>query len=78
MIVEYSHDKKEQLASELNIGDTFTYKGELHVKIEPGSIRVQIKDRFPNLVLNLSENRLNSLSDNAIVTLVKSKIVVEN
>lgn len=78
MIVEYSHDEKEQLVSELNIGDTFTYQGKLHVKIEPGSIIMQIKDRFPNLVLNLSENRLNALSDNAIVTLVKSKIVVEN
>ena len=59
----------------IKIGECFLYKNKLHMKINEDG-HVGTDNSFPNLVINLSDNKLNSIADGVTVNKVKSKIVV--
>ena len=55
-------------------GECFIFKDKLHMKIDNGCIKVDTN--YPNLVIDLHTNRLNSIADDAIVGRADAKIVV--
>lgn len=61
------------LIKNVEVGECFIYKGELHMKIDRGCINTS----YSNLVIDLHTNRLNAIADDAIVGRVNAKIVVE-
>lgn len=58
----------------IETGECFIFKDKLHMKIDNGCIKVDTN--YPNLVINLHTNRLNSIADDAIVSRADAKIVV--
>lgn len=58
----------------VEVGECFLYKGKLHMKIENGCI--EVNTTYPNLVIDLHTNRLNSIADDVVVDRANAKIVV--
>lgn len=59
----------------IKIGECFLYENELYMKINENG-HVEVNNSFPNLVIKLSDNKLDSFRDDVTVNKVKSKIVV--
>ncbi|MBS4902319.1 MAG: hypothetical protein KHZ96_07545 [Coprobacillus sp.] len=59
----------------IKIGESFLYQDELYMKIDEDGV-VKTDNRFPNLVINLNDNKLNSFDSSVLVYKVESKIVV--
>lgn len=59
----------------IKIGECFLYKNELYMKINESG-HVEVNNSFPNLVIKLSDNKLDSFVDGVTVNKVKSKIVI--
>lgn len=51
------------------------YQDELYMKIDEDGV-VKTDNRFPNLVINLNDNKLDSFDSSVLVYKVESKIVV--
>lgn len=62
------------LMKNIEVGECFIFKDKLHMKIDNGCIKVDTN--YPNLVIDLHTNRLNSIADDAIVGIADAKIVV--
>lgn len=63
------------LMKNIEVGECFIFKDKLHMKIDKGYIEVDTN--YPNLVIDLHTNRLNTIADDAIVGRANAKIVVE-
>lgn len=61
----------------IGIGECIMYKGQLHMKVDMGSLEYGHISKYPNVVVNLETNTLNSLKDFVVVQRVNAKIVVE-
>ena len=61
----------------VEVGECIMYKGALHMKVDIGSLDYEGISEYPNVVINLETNKLNSVIDSAVVQRVKAKIVVE-
>ena len=61
----------------VKVGECIMYKGALHMKVDIGSLDYEGIYEYPNVVINLETNKLNSVIDSAVVQRVKAKIVVE-
>lgn len=59
----------------IKIGESFLYQDELYMKIDEDGF-VKTDNRFPNLVINLNDNKLDSFDSSVLVDKVESKIVV--
>jgi hypothetical protein len=59
----------------IKIGESFLYQDELYMKIDEDGV-VKTDNRFPNLVINLNDNKLDSFDSSVLVYKVESKIVV--
>lgn len=59
----------------IKIGESFLYQDELYMKIDEDGV-VKTDNRFPNLVINLNDNKLDSFDSSVLVCKVESKIVV--
>ncbi len=59
----------------IKIGESFLYQDELYMKIDEDGV-VKTDNRFPNLVINLNDNKLDSFDSSVLVDKVESKIVV--
>ncbi len=59
----------------IKIGESFLYQDELYMKIDEDGV-VKTDNRFPNLVINLNDNKLDSFDSSILVYKVESKIVV--
>lgn len=59
----------------MKIGESFLYQDELYMKIDEDGV-VKTDNRFPNLVINLNDNKLDSFDSSVLVYKVESKIVV--
>lgn len=59
----------------IKIGESFLYQDELYMKIDEDGV-VKTDNRFPNLVINLNDNKLDSFDFSVLVYKVESKIVV--
>lgn len=59
----------------IKIGECFLYENELYMKINESG-HVEVNNSFPNLVIKLSDNKLDSFVDGVTVNKVKSKIVI--
>lgn len=64
------------LIENVEIGECFLFKNKLHMKIDRGGC-IEVDTNFPNLVIDLHTNRLNSIADGVIVEKANAKIVVE-
>ena len=74
---EYFEDRNNNLdilMKNVEVGECFIFKDKLHMKIDNGCIKVDTN--YPNLVIDLHTNRLNSIADDAIVGRADAKIVV--
>lgn len=69
-------ERNNTTIKELNIGDTFMYSGNLHIKIYPSRDFFTDLDRYPNAVLNLKDNMVNQLGDEVKVTKVLAEIIM--
>ena len=67
-------NNSDVLMKNIEVGECFIFKDKLHMKIDNGCIEVDTN--YPNLVINLHTNRLNTIADDVIVNKVDSKIVV--
>lgn len=63
------------LIENVEVGECFIFKDKLHIKIDNGWI--EVNTNFPNLVIDLHTNKLNSIADGVIVKKADAKIVVE-
>ena len=63
--------------SNIDVGECIMYKGDLHIKVDIGSIEYEKISEFPNIVLNLANNRINAIKDSVMVQRVDAKIVIE-
>lgn len=63
------------LIENIKIGECFLYENELYMKINESG-HVEVNNSFPNLVIKLSDNKLDSFVDGVTVNKVKSKIVI--
>ena len=61
----------------VEVGECLMYKGELCMKVDIGSLHCSDVERYPNVIVSLETNKLNSVIDSAVVKRVKAKIVVE-
>ena len=61
----------------VEVGECLMYKGELCMKVDIGSFDYPNISEYPNVIINLETNKLNSVIDSAVVQRVKAKIVVE-
>lgn len=59
----------------IKIGESFLYQDKLYMKIDEDGV-VKTDNRFPNLVINLNDNKLDSFDSSVLVYKVESKIVV--
>ena len=59
----------------IKIGESFLYQDEFYMKIDEDGV-VKTDNRFPNLVINLNDNKLDSFDSSVLVDKVESKIVV--
>lgn len=59
----------------IKIGESFLYQDELYMKIDEDGV-AKTDNRFPNLVINLNDNKLDSFDSSVLVYKVESKIVV--
>lgn len=59
----------------IKVGECFLYENELYMKINESG-HVEVNNSFPNLVIKLSDNKLDSFVDGVTVNKVKSKIVI--
>lgn len=59
----------------IKIGESFLYQDELYMKIDEDGV-VKTDNRFPNLVINLNDNKLDSFDSSVLIYKVESKIVV--
>lgn len=59
----------------IKIGESFLYQDELYMKIDEDGV-VKTDNSFPNLVINLNDNKLDSFNSSVLVYKVESKIVV--
>jgi hypothetical protein len=76
MRIEKENNSYNKNITNLEIGETFLYKGQLHIKIHGGSLEQFLSDTYPNLILNLETNKLNSMSHNVDVTPITAKVVI--
>lgn len=67
-------NNSDVLMKNIEVGECFIFKDKLHMKIDNGCIEVDTN--YPNLVINLHTNRLNTIADDVIVNKVDAKIVV--
>lgn len=62
---------------DIKVGECFYLKGELHMKINKnGYTKIVRSKAYPNVVLNLFDNKLNFIADGVTVSKVDAKIVV--
>lgn len=59
----------------IKIDESFLYQDELYMKIDEDGV-VKTDNSFPNLVINLNDNKLDSFNSSVLVYKVESKIVV--
>ena len=62
--------------SDIEVGECFMYKGEIHIKVNIGSIEYASISEFPNVVLNLENNNMNAIKDSVVVQRVDAKVVI--
>lgn len=62
------------LIENIEVGECFIFRDKLHMKIDHGCIEVDTN--YPNLVIDLHTNRLNSITDGVFVNKADAKIVV--
>lgn len=60
----------------IKTGKCFLFKDELNMKINMNGY-VKVDTNYPNLVINLHTNKLNSIANGVTVNKVDAKIVVE-
>ena len=63
----------------IKIGETFLYKGQLHIKVSGGSLeQFLVGNTYENLVLNLEDSTLNSINGKVEVQVspIPAKIVM--
>ena len=70
-----NNQKNNIQIKEVGIGETFIFDNILYVKIDNGYINVETA--FPCLVLNLEDNKLDSIREDVIVEPVRTKIIIE-
>lgn len=63
------------LIENVEVGECFIFRYQLYMKIDNGCI--EVNTNFPNLVIDLHTNKLNSIADGVIVKKADAKIVVE-
>lgn len=79
MLIEKENGIYEKHINNVKIGDTFLYKGQLHIKVSGGSLESFLDgNTFENIVLNLETNTLNSINGDADVFIepIPAKIVI--
>lgn len=77
MRIENKENYNNIKMSDIKVGECFIYNDSLHMKVDIGSLDYSRIDRFPNIVINLESNRLNSIIDSVLVQKVAAKIVIE-
>ena len=60
----------------VKIGECFLFKDKLNMKIDNNGY-VEVNANYPNLVIDLHTNKLNSIANGVTVSKVNAKIVVE-
>lgn len=70
-----NNQKNNIQIKEVGIGETFIFDNTLYVKIDNGYINVETV--FPYLVLNLEDNKLDSIREDVVVKPVRTKIVID-
>lgn len=78
MKIEYTNLFNDVDIADVEFGECFIYNGSLHMKVNVDGLARVIDSPciFPNAVLNLENNALNSISDGVIVSKVEAKILV--
>ena len=63
--------------SDIKVGECFMYDDCLHTKVNLGSLEYNNIDEFPNVILNLENNKMNAVIDSVKVKRIDVKIVIE-
>lgn len=74
MIIENNLNVKKIPVSRLKDGECFMYNNQPHIKIDKGCICVD--SNFPNIIVNLETNRLNTIGDDILVMPTNAKVVI--
>lgn len=77
MEIENRYMNYEVLLDDVGIGECFLYRNELHMKVDIGSLKYSDISAFPNVVINLENNKLNAVRSGETVRTINSKIVIQ-
>ena len=70
MIIENNLNVKNVPISRINVGECFIYNNHLYIKVEC------IKSDFPNIVVDLETNHLNTIGNKVLVMPINAKVVI--
>ena len=75
MKIEYNDNFFITPIENVQIGECFLFNGKLHMKLNDDGY-VEVNCYYPNLILDLSNNKLNAVANGVIVNKINAKIVV--
>jgi len=69
---------REKHINDVEIGECFLFRDNLHMKISKGSLESKIINTYENIVINLENNKLNSINGacDIYVVPVLAKIII--